>query len=197
MLHDYINVDMRKIYKILYDVQTEQILAPKDQEEVRLLLQSLPLYVLDHFYLHEYLRLHEFYPEHVEKIYLAASIYELAKMKVESHDIFQQHQETYYKKYLDVVFRKESAMDFDLFISYVDTICYEIETNTDNKESSSLHIAVMDRYARLSPKLKYYMLPEEPVYPFDKKTVTYVTCLYFIQDVRERYSQDTSFEKDL
>jgi hypothetical protein len=24
-----------------------------------------------------------------------------------------------------------------------------------------------------------------------------VTCLYFIQDVRERYSQDTSFEKDL
>ncbi len=197
MLHDYINVDMRKVYKILYDAQTEQVLAPRDQEEVRLLLHSLPLYVLDYFYLHGYLRLHEFCPEHIEKIYLASSIYELAKMKVSSHHIFEQHQETYYKKYLDVVFRKESAMGFDLFISYVDRICYEIETDIDNKESSSLHIAVMDRYASLSPKLKYYMLPEEPIYPFDKKTVTYVTCLYFIQDIRERYSQDPSFEKDL
>lgn len=196
MLYDYTRVDMKSVNQLLYDSQLKYILEKDNQILVRDTLYNLPNYVLDYFYLHDFFRIHEFYPEEAEAIFLAHNVYELAKLQNSLKNISPALQRSYHDEYLKFVLNKKSAMSYELFLSYVDRISYELQNNPWNQESV-FNTMVKDRYEKLSPRIKYYMLPEAPLYPYDKETVNYVTCLYFIQDVWEKYYNDPAFSKNL
>lgn len=198
LLHDFYSVDMKVVDKIFYEHQQATLLEPQNQEIVREILQWFPMYVQDHFFLHELLRNYKFYLEDSERIHLAAFAHELAKhfVKYENWINDTEYIQELYDRYLLYVVDRNKAVDKKIFKSYA----YDLANEIRNKKTSNKTLfekSLLNRYDQLSPMIKYMMVPNQPEYRYTKEDYSYITCLYFIQDIWTKYSSMPKFNEQL
>lgn len=101
-----------------------------------------------------------------------------------------------YDRYLLCVVDKNKAIDIEIFESYAFALAAEIR----NKETSNKTLfekSLLNRYEHLSPMIKYMMVPNKPEYRYTKEDFSYITCLYFIQDIWVKYSSTPKFNDHL
>lgn len=198
LLHDFYSVDMKSVDKILYEHQQATLLEPENQSIVRELLQSFPIYVLDHFFLHELFRNHEFYLEDSERIHLAALTHELAEYFVQYENWMNNYKyiKELYDRYLLYVVDRNKTIEIEIFEWYAFALAAEIH-NKKTSNKTLFEKSLSNRYEHLSPMIKYMMVPNQLEYRYSKKDSTYITCLYFIQDIWTKYSTTPNFSENL